>query len=135
MGAFNQIVAEQCFRGKTASEAGVKGSDVVDRLAMIDRVLEQILLRVGDRLAIRIGSRRIRKHSREQSEGSIRQGDAHPRLNDGEASLPGLGHRIEFGVVERMSHRFHQTAAGAGRKLRIGIQRDHVADRHLESPG
>ena len=55
--AFDQVVAEQRFRRESGCPAMVaERPHVVDRLAVKDRFAEQILLRVGDGLAVGIGA-------------------------------------------------------------------------------
>ena len=62
----------------------MKGADVVNRFAVKNSFAEQILLGVGNGLAIRIGAGGIGENAREARGGGAGQGDADARLNDAE---------------------------------------------------
>ena len=62
---FNQVVAEQRFRRKAIADRGPERLHVVNRLAVENRFSEQILLRVGNGLAVGIGSAGVGEHARE----------------------------------------------------------------------
>ena len=62
---FNQVVAEQRFQREAVFCNSVKRFHVVDRLAMENSFQEKVLLGVGNRLAVWIGSRSVREDTRE----------------------------------------------------------------------
>ncbi len=130
---FDQIVAEQRFRGKAVAERGAERLHVVNRLAVKDRFAEQILLRVGNGLAVGIGSGGVGENAREARRRGAGQSDADARLNDGEAALARARHGIDLHAVQRMRDGLHQPPRGGDRQLRVGIQRDHVADRERQA--
>ena len=56
MRAFDQVVTQQCFGRKAIADGWPERLHIVNRLAVENRFSEQILLRVGNGLAIGIGS-------------------------------------------------------------------------------
>ena len=97
--AFDQVVTEQSFGGKTIFENGAKRVHVVNRFAVKHRLAEQVLLRVRYGLAIRVGARGVGEHAREACRRRARQRDADARLNDGKAAFPHACLRIDLHAV------------------------------------
>ena len=58
--------------------------------------------------------------------------DADARLNDRETSPPGLRSGIDDHLIQRMRDGLHHSARGPRRQLRVGIERDHVANRQRQ---
>ena len=65
MHSFDEIVTEQSLRWETPGQYFVEGLDVVDRFPVIDRVAQDVLIEVGNRLAIGIAPPCICKQPRE----------------------------------------------------------------------
>ncbi len=61
VGAFNEVMTEQPLLREPPTEYLVKGTDIVNGLSMVDGVAEQVLIDVGNRLAIRVRPARVRK--------------------------------------------------------------------------
>ncbi len=127
--AFDQIVTEQGLGRKTGFENRGESLNVVNRFAMKDGFAEQVLLRVGNRPAVGIGSRGVRKHPRESGGGRARQRDAHAWLNDAEPATSNSLDGIDFDLVQRMRYGFDQAPGRARRQLRVCVQGDDVANR------
>ena len=135
MRAFDQVVAQQRFGRKAVAQAFVERGDVVDGFAVKDGFAEQFLLRVGNRLSVRIGPGGVRKDARKSAGGGARKADADARLNDRVAAPPDLGHRIEHRQVQRMSDGRNHLPRRARRQLRVRIEGDDVSHRHRQIPG
>ena len=113
--AFNQIVAQQRLGGKTMAGALVKCLNVIDCLAMKKPFSKQILLRIGNRLAVRIGSGSVGENAGKAARRRTRKSDADARLNDGETALSHFGHRIQNRPVERVRNGCHQSPCASRR--------------------
>ena len=71
--ALNQVVTEQGLRRKAIRQNAAERVHVVDRLAVKDGFSEQILLGVGNGLAVRIGARGVGEDAREPRGRCARQ--------------------------------------------------------------
>ena len=66
MGSFDQVVTEQRIDGKAVADNGMKGPDIIDRLAMKDSVEKEILLGVGNGLAVGVGAGGVGEDARDR---------------------------------------------------------------------
>jgi hypothetical protein len=126
--AFEQVVAEQRVLGHAAGERRLEGIDVVDALAGIGPLVEQVLVDVGDRARIGIDPAMAREYALEQRAlDAHRQRGRDARLEHAVAFDDASRCRIEARSVERMGELAHQAARRVARQARIGIERDHEA--------
>ena len=70
--AFEQIVTEDGLGGKAVPHGGAKCPDIVNRLAMKSSFAKQVLMRVGDRFAVRIGARGVGENACKPGGGGAR---------------------------------------------------------------
>ncbi len=127
--AFEEVVAEQRVLRHAAGERRLEGVDVVDALAGVGALAEQILVDVGDRRRVGIdAARRGEDALEERALAADRQRRRHARLQDAVAfdDAPAVG--VEARPVERMRHLADQPARGVARQARVGVERDDVAD-------
>ena len=61
MRSFDEIMTEQPLLGETARQYFVEGLNVIDGFPVIDRFAENVLIDIGNRLAVGVGSARIRE--------------------------------------------------------------------------
>ena len=83
IGSFDEVVTEQPLLRKASAEYFVKGANIVNGLSMVDCFAEQVLIDVGNGLAIRVGTTRVCKQPRETSGCCRWERDADTWLNDG----------------------------------------------------
>ena len=127
--ALEQIVAEQRRVRHTAGERGLEGVDVVDALAGVGAFAEQVLIDVGDRRGIGIDAAHAGKDALEQRAfAADRQRGRDPRLQHRIALDDPAGGGVEARPVERMRHLADQAADRVARQLRVGVERDDVAN-------
>ena len=130
-----QVVAQERILGDAALQRRLKCLDVVDALAGVRALAEQVLVDIGGRRRIGIDARRSGGEPLEERRvaiGGHRGRDT--RLQDRVAlDDPALA-RIEDGPVERMGHRPDEADGGASRQARVRVEGDHVADRQPARP-
>src|SRR5262245_51708954 len=80
--SLNEVVTQQSLFGKTPGQDFVEGLDVVNALAVIDRFAEDILVKIGNRLAIRIHAARIGEQPCKTRRRSGGQSDTDARLDN-----------------------------------------------------
>ena len=73
VGAFDQVVAEKSFGREAVADAIAERAHVVDGFAVEDGFTEEVLLGVGDGLAIGIGAGGIGEDAREVGGGGAGQ--------------------------------------------------------------
>ena len=114
----------------------VKGFNVIDRLAVKKPFSKQILLRIGNGLAVRIGPGSVGENAGKAARRRARKANADARLNDGETAPSHFGNRIQNGPVERVRNGRHQSPGASRRQLSIRIQRDYIPDwqRQISRP-
>jgi hypothetical protein len=125
--AFEQVVAEQRVVGHAACHRGLEGVEVVDALARVAPLPEQVLVDVRYREGVRVdsgGSRERPLEDRCVVLGRERRGDA--RLEDPVAPRHPPDPRIEGRLVERVGDRPDEARHGAPGKPGVGVERDHV---------
>ena len=81
---------------------GTECLDLVNGLAMKDGVTEQVLLGVGNGLAIRVSAGCIGEDAGEPRGGCVGQGNADPRLNDGVTARSRHANRVNFHAIQWM---------------------------------
>ena len=127
--AFEEVVAENAALGRATVERRAEGIDIIDALALVDALVEDVLIDVGNRSRIGIdaGGRReeLLKPRAFRADGKGR-GDA--RLHDAVALDDPPEARIEAGPVEDVGHLADQPADRLARHARVRIERDDVAD-------
>ena len=128
MRSFDEIVTEQPLLGETPRQYFVKGPNVVDAFAVIDRFAEDILIDVGNRLAIGIAPACVREQPRKTRCGCRWERDTDTRLNDRVAADAVALILREFHPVQRVRNRFDQSSRAAVWKLSVGIERDHITN-------
>src|SRR5690606_40189616 len=102
VGSFDQVMAQQRLVGEAVVEDSVEGRDIVDGLAVVVRLVEQILVDVGDGLAVGVGSGCIRKQPGKASRRRARQGNADSRLDNAVTSQAVSSVGGKFDTVQRM---------------------------------
>ena len=127
--AFQQIVAEHGAVRDLSAECRLKRVDLVDALAAIGALLEQILVDVGYRERIRIEPIGAREDALEQRPFTAdRQRRCHAWLQDAVTRDHQTGATIEARLVERMCDLPDQPLGGPNRQASVGIQRYDIAD-------
>ena len=100
----------------------MKGANIVNGLAMVDGFAEQVLIDVGNGLAIRVRPARVGEQPRETRGRRRWQRDTHAGLNDRVAARAIPFVRGEFHPVQRVRDRFDKSSArcreGAGYRHR-----------------
>jgi hypothetical protein len=86
--SFDQVVAQQKLAGKAVAENGLERVQVVNRLAVEHPFAKEILLGIGNGVAIWIGPAGIGKNPGKAGGRSAWERDTDTRLNDGESSPP-----------------------------------------------
>ena len=132
--AFEQVVTENRVVGNPAFERFLEDIDVVDSLAAIGSLLEQVLIHVGNRERIGIKAARLGEQMLEQRTlAPDRHRGSHARLQDRVPFDDAPNHPVEHRTVQRVSHLPDQLPCRFSRQARVGIERDHIAHtwRHL----
>ena len=128
-----EIVAEQRVFRHPSLERSLEGVDVVDPLAGVRALGEEILVDVRDRGGIGIDAGGTGKHApKERALALGGQGRRDPRLEDAVALDDATFARLEPGPVQRVRQGADEPRRGAARKLGIGVQRDHEANRRRD---
>ena len=110
--ALEQIVAEERVLRNAPRERRLEDVDVVDALAGVGALAEEILVDVGDGERVRIHARRAREDAlEERSLAAHRQRRRDARLQHGVALDHAAGAEIEPRTVERVRHLADQPLA------------------------
>ena len=129
MTALDEVVAENPVGRKAVFQGVVKGLHVVDALADVLPLPEEIVVDVGDLAGVGIQARLSGKQAGEPGLLCGDQADGQPRLQDPVAAHRTAAGRVDLGAIERMGDRAHQLRRGFRRQPRIGVQRNHVFHR------
>ena len=128
--AFEQVVAEDAVLRQPAGEGAFEGVDVVDALADERAFTEPILVDVGHGARVGVDAGVAAAQPRVAAAVAAGQTDTDARLQDAVA----LGHdraviaAAEARPVQRVRHRRDELRGGVARQLRVGVQRDDVAN-------
>ena len=126
--ALEQIVAEKRRVRHPPGERGLESVDVVDALAGIGALAEEVLVDVGDGGGIGIDAAHAGEDAlEERTLAADRQRRRDSRLQDGIAFHDPAGCGVEARPIERMRHLADQPAHGVARQPRVGVERDDVA--------
>jgi hypothetical protein len=127
-----QVVAQDEVLGESPFGRGPEGVDVVDPLADERALPEEVLVNVRHLVRIGIDPAFARDDLREEGASRAPQADRDARLQDSvppnDAALLGVVDR----PVERMREVSDELARGIPGKLRVRVERDHVADRRQD---
>ena len=127
--ALEQIMAEQGGVGDAPGQRGLEGIDVVDPLAGVGSLTEEVLVDVGDRQRIGVDAAEAGEDALEhRALGADGQGGRHARLKDCIAFDHAAGGEVHAGMIQRMRHLADQAAHRFAGQAGVGIQRDHVAN-------
>ena len=126
--ALEEVVAEQRVLGDPPGERRLERVDVVDALADVAALVEQVLVHVGHRGGVRIEADVAREDLCERRAGRALDADLHARLQHAVAFGDALKPRIEPRAVERMRQGADQAACRLHREVRVGIEGDDVLD-------
>src|SRR5689334_13933205 len=99
-------MTEESLLRETLAQYFVESLNIVDGFAVIDRFPKQVLIQVGNRVAVWIHPSRIREETRKARCGCRRQRDADTRLNDRVATKADATVQAEFDTIEGMCDRF-----------------------------
>ncbi len=129
--ALEQVVAQQRVLGYPVRHRRGEGVEIVDSLAGVAPLVEQILVDIRHGRRVRVDAGRAGVDLLVEGSFTLdREGRRDPWL---EHAVP-LGHPaspwIEGRPVERMGDRSHEAADRAAGQPRIGVERDHVAHVH-----
>ena len=130
--AFEQIVAEQRVLRHAPGQRGFEGVDVVDALADVAALVEQVLIDVGDGRGVGIDADVPGEHPRERRPVGAGDADTDARLQHPVAFRDAPSRGVESRPVERVRQRADQPPRRLQRQLRVGVERDHVADRRQD---
>ena len=125
--SLEQIVAQQRVVRNTSRQRLLEGIDVVDPLAGVRSLAEEILVHIRHSRRIRIYPGRPRRESLEHRARAAGERRGHARLEHGIPLHHPSRQRIDAWAVERMRHRPDQPLDGTERKPGIDVERHHVA--------
>ena len=125
---FDQVMAEKRLLGKASVQNLMEGLNVIYRFSVKNCLAQQILLRIGDSRAIRIGSLRVREYPGKARRRGAGKCNADSWLDNGESTNSNTERRIDTDTIQWMSDGFHQAQRCARRQLGIGIQRYCISD-------
>ena len=124
-----QVVAEKRTFRHPAGERALEGVDIVDALAGVRALPEEVLVDVRHGGGIGVDARRTRRDPLVDRALAIRgHGGGDAGLKDPVALHHPTLARIQPGLVQRVGERSHQARRRAPGELGVGIERDHVAD-------
>ncbi len=106
---------------------------VVDPLADVDPLAEQILVDVRRRARVEIEAGVAREDVGERGDGGANGRHVDARLEDRVAGGHATRARLELGPVERMREGRDEAAGRAAGKLGVRVQRDHEPGRRKEA--
>ncbi len=122
-----KVVAEHGALRHRVSQAGLEGGHVVEALAGIDALAEEILIRVGDGECVDVQPAVPREYPGEQVPGRSDRVDLHTRLDNGVARRDRARRAIDHRLVERVGDGAHQAPGRLHGQQGIGVQGDDVA--------
>ena len=128
-----QVVTENRAFRDAACECGFEGIHIVDALAAVGALFEQVLVNVGHRGRVWVDAGRARKHAlikRTILRGRKRR--RHPRLQHAITLDDAAGRGIEPGPIKRVRHFPDQAFCSANRQPRVAVQGNDIthARRH-----
>ena len=129
-----EIVTEEDVFRHPPGKGRLEGIDVVDSLAGVRSLAEEILIDIRDGRRVGIHAPRTGKDPlKERAFAANRQRGRDARLKDAVAIDDALLGAVEFRPVQRVGHLADQPRDRVARQPGIGIERDDVADaaRHL----
>ena len=115
------------FSGTRPVERCLERIDVVDALADVAALVEQVLIDVGDGGRVGIDADVPGEDPGERGAVGADDVDADARLQDAVALRHALHARVEPRPVERVRERADERARGVERQLRVRVERDDVA--------
>ena len=130
---FEEVVAEQRVVRHAPGERPFEGVDVVDALADVAALVEEILIDVGDGGRVRIDADVARKDPREPRAVGADDADRDARLENPVALGHALHRRVEARPVQRVRQRADHRPARLERQLRIAVERDDVFHRRQQA--
>jgi hypothetical protein len=124
--ALEQIVAEQRILRHPVAERAAEGVHVVDALADVDALAEEVLIRLRDRARVDVDAGLARELAAEERAPGASRRYLHP----------GLKHRVagphppvvDLRAVQGVRERAHEPRGGAGGQLRVAVQRQNEDD-------
>ena len=127
--ALEEVVTENRVLGHAAGERQLERVDVVDALAGVGALAEQILIHIRDGGRIRIESARARERVlEERAFAPDGQRRSHAWLQDRVALDHALAGEVEARVIQGVSHLADQPARGVVGNARVRVERNDVAD-------
>ena len=121
-------MAEDAVFREAAAEGALEGVDVVDALADERTFAEYILIDIRHRPGVRVDAGFAAIEPGQARTVGAGQADRHPRLQDAVAADHALAGFVIARTIERMRHGADELARGIARQLRVGVERDDVAD-------
>src|SRR6266446_10582473 len=125
---FKQIVTEQRVFRNASVQRFFERVDIVQTLARIDSLAEEILIDIRRGGGIRINAGVAREDAREQRLRGTLQRDAHSWLQNRVTFNNRPGRAIETRLVQGMNRRANQTTSGIARQLGVSIQRNDITN-------
>ena len=107
-----EVMTEEGVLGDPAMQGGLEGVDLVDALARVGTLTEQVLVDVADRCRVWVDAGRREEHPLEVTEPPGPQESGHPGLEDAVALHDSSQHLVEPRPVERMGDRRDQSGGG-----------------------
>ena len=130
--SFNQVMAQQ----RISREASVQNTDhrvdFVDSLPGKRSLAIKILIHIGDRPRIRVEPGFSCKDGGQPRLGRALHTDVDARLHDPISRYHEILLGIDNRLIERMSQRSDHPVSRAAGQFRVGIQRDHEANRRQD---
>ena len=125
---FKEVVAEQRVFGNAVSQRHLEGVNIVETFARVAAFTEEVLINVGDGGRVRINARVAGEDTRKQRARGARQRDADARLQNRVAFRDAPLLFVVARAIERVRDRADETTRHIARQLRVGIERDDVAN-------
>ncbi len=124
-----EIVGELGVLRNAIVERPLERVHVVDPLARVDPLAEQVLVDVRHREGVQIDPARTGEDELEEgAPPRLGEHGRHPRLEEGVPLDDARRRGVEAGQVEGMRDRSDQLPRRLARKTRVGVECDHVAD-------
>ena len=124
-----KVVAEESGFGHSAGHRRFESVYVVDALASVSALAEQVLVHIRDRGSIGVDAGRAGEHAQEQRAfAPHRKGWRDPWLEDAITFDNSTQTGIQARLVERMGHLADESPDRLARKPRVRVQGDDVAD-------
>ena len=124
-----EVVAKEGELGHSAGHRRFKGVYVVDALARIAALAEQVLVHVRNRGGIGVDADRVGEHAQEQRAfAPHRKGRRDPWLQDAITFDYSTQNGVQARLVERMGHLADESPNSLPREPRVRVQGDYVAN-------